>query len=194
MAEIKDWKLQINVASVQLFEPGSMLDKLPSGVYQAKVVESVQIPNKDASKCDNIRFTFEVTEAGEHAGKKTAIWLPIDPNVGGGLNGRKWKNLLVSTARDPSKLEAGPATINAAFFAGKPEYLHVQEVPGKNERGQDNLPNVNPITAELYKKYKAEGYGAATPTKATANGATMQVTGGAPTAAVPQTAAEVTLD
>lgn len=196
MAEIKDWKLTINVAGLALFEPGGPIDKLPNGVYTSVIADSTQIPNKDSSKCDNVKFDFEVTEVGEHKGKHVSIWLPVDMSVGQGLNGRKWKNLLTCCARDPAVLEKGGNTINAAFFKGKTVYLHVAEVPGKNERGYDNLPNINPITPDLYKKYKTEGYGAAKGTaNGTTNAATMTVVGGAPaTGAVPQVAAEVTLD
>ncbi len=192
--EITEWKLQLNVAGIPLFTPGAGIDRIPQGVYEAKVLKSVQIPNKDASKCDNVRFDFELTDAKEK-GKKTSIWLPVDMNVGKGLNGQKWKNLLAAVAKDPSVLEKGAVNLGPKNFEGKTAYLHVQEVPGKNEKGQDNLPNVSPITKDQYQQFKTEGYGAVVG-GAQSNGttATMTVTGGAPAGAVPQVAAEVTLD
>lgn len=197
MAEITEWKLQLNVAGIQLFTPGAGIDRIPQGVYEAKILKSVQLANKDASKCDNVRFDFEITDAKEK-GKKTSIWLPVDMNVGKGLNGQKWKNLLAAVAKDPSVLEKGAVNLGPKNFEGKTAYLHVQEVPGKNEKGQDNLPNVSPITKDQYSSFKSEGYGSAgsNAQNGAASGATMTVTGGAPAAAsaVPQVAAEVTLD
>lgn len=195
MADIKEWKLSLNLAGVKLFEPGAGMDRLPSGVYAATVKGSVQTPNKDSSKCDNVVIEFEVTEPSQK-GKHVKIWLPVDPNVGEGMMGSKWKNLLAGMVKDPAALEnTKGVNVTAAFLLGKPAFLHVQEVPGKDEKNRDKLPNINPIDKAMYEKFKAEGYGAATPAGATATGTqgSMEVKGGAG-AAVPSVAAEVTLE
>ena len=198
MAAIREWTLKLNLAGVPLFDPGSTFDRIPQGVYAATIVDSEQDAAKTAGACDNVIFTFEITEAGAMKGKRAKIWMPIDPNVGKGIAGRKWKALAYATAKDPSKLEAGAVNLGAKYFQGKTCFLHVQEVPGKDDKGRDLLPNISPIDKAMYDKYKAEGYGATSHTANASNGAaagTMTVVGGPTTGApatVPQAAAEIT--
>ena len=198
MAGNKDWNLNLNVSGIGLFEPGTAIDRLPGGVYAGLILSTERDVSKTPGACDNVMFEIEVAEAGPHKGKKARIWMPIDPNVGEGLVGKKWKNILVTVAKDPSIVEKGGITLVAKTFEKKPIYLHVQEVPGNDSKGRPNLPNLSPITKEQYEKFKAEGYGS-TPAGAVATGAqgaSMEVRGGAApsTPATPQAAAVVALE
>jgi len=194
---VKDWSLQLNVAGQALFEPGMSIDRVPTGPYAAVIDETERDASKTAGSCDNIIFNLDVTEPAEK-GKKLKIWMPIDPNVGEGIVGRKWKNLLVTVAKDPAAVEKGNLNLTPKLFAKKPCFVYVQDVPGKDARGRDNLQNLSFITKEMYEKFKAEGRGAAGATATGTQGAAMEVKGGngaaAAATATPHAAAEVTLE
>src|SRR6266702_5762451 len=153
----KDWAISINVAGQALFEPGDAFERVPTGPYAAVIAS---------------------TERSEK-GKKLRIWMPIDGNVGEGIVGRKWKNLLVSVAKDPAVVEKGSVNINAKFFEKKPCFIYVQDVPGKDAKGRDNLQNLTFISKEMYEKFKVEGKGAAAGASATGSQGSMTVSGGA---------------
>ncbi|SRR6266702_1907943 len=174
----KDWAISINVAGQALFEPGDAFERVPTGPYAAVIASSERDASKTAGSCDNIIFSLDVTEPSEK-GKKLRIWMPIDGNVGEGIVGRKWKNLLVSVAKDPAVVEKGSVNINAKFFEKKPCFIYVQDVPGKDAKGRDNLQNLTFISKEMYEKFKVEGKGAAAGASATGSQGSMTVSGGA---------------
>ena len=197
----KAWVLQLNVANFTPFIPGSSIDRVPTGPYMAEIVDSEQVPKKDGNGPDNVVFDFRVVEPKQFAGKKLRIYLPVDPAVGDGMIGRKWHNLLVACAKKPEQVDAGGHTLKGDYFKGKVVPLYVQEVPGKDEKNRDLLPNVDPIEPATYAKFKAEGGpGQEAKAGATATGSqtpAMQVTGGAQNgsaSATPSAPAAVTLE
>lgn len=200
----KAFTLTLNLAGVEEFVPGGSFERLSTGPFEVLIEDCEQVEKSDGQGCDNIVFSCKVTEKGEHEGKTIRFWLPIDPNVGKGMTGKKWMNLASTVAKDPAAVAAkGGVTLSAKTFVGKKAYIYYQEVPGKvvrNGKEYDNFPNVDPITKARYDEFKAKGGPGMKPAGATATGAqgsAMQVTGGAPanaTGGAPTASSSVALE
>jgi hypothetical protein len=189
----KEWKLPVNVARTA---PANVMgfDRFPTGVYVGKITGSEQDAAKTAGKKDNIIFDVECTEVG-HQGKTAKLWMSTDledPFVKG-----LWKSLLVTVAKDPTKLEAGVVNIAHTMFLGKTCYFFVREAPEgakDSTTGKRQYDNRNFVTKEMYDEYKAKHVAGSGNGVASSSNGSMKVEGGAGGATPPSAPERVELE
>lgn len=149
----KEWSLQMNVAGLALFEPGSGIDRITPGLYTAKITDSERVSGKEG-KADNIRFDGVVTSDGSEKDKTFMVFMSTKQD-GEEILRKRWKNLLMSVVKTPANLEQGTATVQWKLFKDKPVYICVVGRDGKDEKGRDLLPNIDFVTREQYERMKA---------------------------------------
>lgn len=150
MADTPKWSLQMNLAGVGLFEPGSAIDRITPGVYLAKIKDSERVAGKDG-KADNIRFDGEVLD-GSEKGKTFMVF--ISTNQSEDIIKKRWKTLNVAVVKNPASLEQGTVTATDRLYQNKEVFICVTGREGKDAQGRDFLPNIDFVTREQAERLK----------------------------------------